>query len=100
MTVDPATTVLAAHLQRGEELLVSARMIGDHHNYDVWHRRRRDWIKSASDALDQVGEQSAVSGFRNAAIAPCKDGDWQDDLRAELDRTRGALEILRPLTPR
>jgi len=97
-----AKTVLADHLGRGEQLLVSASLVGDHDDFDVWHRKRKDWIRLISDVLASVYEGGGVvKEFQHAARpSPHVGGRWQEHLSVEIQGIRGAIETLSSLIER
>jgi hypothetical protein len=97
-----AKTMLADHLGRGEQLLLSASWVGDRDDFGVWHRRRKDWIRLTSDALAKVYEGAGVvREFQHSAKpSPHVGGQWQEHLSAEFPCIRDAIETLSSLFER
>jgi hypothetical protein len=89
---------LAEAVARGKQLVLSAALVGDRDDFDVWWRRSRDWTKHIGDSLAGIyGEESARTFL--AALPPSpKPGSWQLTLGEETTRSEEVLGLLDALT--
>jgi hypothetical protein len=90
-----ARTALADQVLVGEQVLQSARMVGDEQDAAVWQVNRHAWMGSAAAALQDVFP-AALDEFRLACHATVR-GRWRTVFDAEVRAIEDGLELISSL---
>jgi hypothetical protein len=88
-------TALADQLLVGEQVLQSARMVGDEQDAAVWQVNRQAWIDSATAAVHAVFPES-LEEFQLACHATTR-GRWRAVFEAEARAIEAGLEMISSL---
>jgi hypothetical protein len=88
-------TLLGAQLLTGEQLLQSARMVGDQQDVTVWQVNRENWIDSTAAVLGESFPDSA-DDFRIACHATVR-GHWRAVFEAEARAVEEGLRLISSL---
>jgi hypothetical protein len=83
------------HIEKGERLLCAANMVGDRDDFDVWHHRRKAWIKLTMAALANVFDAGRPAKEFGHAASPARDGGgWHEHLSIEREGLLDAIQVL------
>lgn len=97
MTQPDSSNILAAHVAAAQQLIVSAGMVGDADDCDVWRWRCKEWNTSLTGALRHLYGDVAAARLRQAVIAAPHVGSWQQQLRNALDGVTQTIQLIQDL---
>lgn len=86
---------LIEHLQRGEQLVGSASLVGDQDDFHIWRQKRNAWVRDAANALTTSHGDEHAEQLRAAARAAIPLSHWHAALDAEVEAARAAVEAVR-----
>ncbi len=95
VTPDQGEVVLAGQVLVGEQVLQSARLVGDEQDLAVWELNRQSWITTTAATLEDVMPH-AVDDFRITCHGTVR-GHWRAVFAAEQRATEEGLRLISSL---
>jgi hypothetical protein len=100
MTSSPAVScsILGERIVEGQQIIMSAAMIGDTDDFGVWSQRCRRWTRATGESLTAVYGEESASTFQRATAAAGATQPWHETLATEVERVQQVVGMLGTLS--